>query len=112
MGAYGSQLFLQIDNALDVVLLKLGLVCHDIVIGTDEVLLQLIVESLSTDLHANAKNYLNVNNLFFKGGLKDAKMPFARFFDRVVYLVLCRHNLIQVDLVVQKVVINEPLERF
>ena len=38
-------------------------------------------------------------------------MPLARLFDRVVLLILGRHDLVQVDLVVQVIVVLETSER-
>ncbi len=37
-------------------------------------------------------------------------MPLPAFFDRVILLVLCRHDFIQVDFVVEEVVILETSE--
>ena len=50
-------------------LLELCLVSHDIVIGAREVLLQLIVEGLPTDLNADAKHDMNIDNCLFQSGI-------------------------------------------
>lgn len=52
--AHLPQLFLQILHALDVVALKLTLVRHDVVVGKDKVLVELVVEGLAGDLDADA----------------------------------------------------------
>ena len=51
--AHRPQLLLQTDDALDVVRLERRLVGHDVVVGADEVLLHLVVEGLTGDLHAD-----------------------------------------------------------
>ena len=92
-------------------LLKLGLVGHDVIVGTNEILLKFIVEGLATDLNANAQHDLDVDDLLLQSGLKDAQVALARLFDRIVLLVLRGHNFIQMDLVVQKVIVVEAFER-
>ena len=62
---HGSELLLKILNALNVVLLELILVGHDVVVGTDEILLQLIVEGLPRNLNADSKNDLSIYYIFF-----------------------------------------------
>ena len=47
-------------------LLELGLVRHDVVVGDDEVLLQLVVEGLARDLHADTKHDMDVDDLLFQ----------------------------------------------
>ena len=47
-------------------LLELGLVRHDVVVSDDEVLLQLVVEGLARDLHADAKHDMDVDDLLFQ----------------------------------------------
>ena len=58
-------------------LLELRLVCHDVVVGADEVLLKFIVEGLSTDLNTDAEHDLDVNYLLLQRGFKDAEMALA-----------------------------------
>lgn len=92
-------------------LLELSLVRHDVVVCAHEVLLELIVESLSRDLNADAENYVDVDDLLFECSIQDTQVAFARLFDWVVLLVLCSHDFVQVDLVVQKVVILQSSKR-
>ena len=47
-------------------LLKLSLVCHDIVVGANEVLLQLVVEGLAGDLHTDAQHDMDINDLLLQ----------------------------------------------
>ena len=83
---------------------ELGLVGHYVVVGADKVLLQLIVECLSGYLHADAKYDLDVYYLFFQCSIQYPQMPLPWLFDWVFGLVLGGHDLIQVDLVIQKVI--------
>ena len=94
MRTHRPHLLLQVDDALDIVLLELRLVRHYVIIGAREVLLELVVESLTTDLDTDSEDYLNIDDLFFKGGLEDPKMPLAGLLDRVVLLILCCHDFI------------------
>lgn len=48
-------------------LLELGLIRHDVVISARKVLLQFVIEGLTRDLYANAKNDMDVNDLLFQG---------------------------------------------
>ena len=47
-------------------LLELGLVRHDVVIGACEVLLELVIKGLTRDLYADAENDMNVHDLLFQ----------------------------------------------
>ena len=47
-------------------LLELGLIRHDVVVGADEVLLQLVIEGLAGDLHADAKDDMDIDYLLLK----------------------------------------------
>ena len=87
------------------------MVRHYVIVGADEVLLKLVVEGLTTDLNADAQDDLDIDDLLLEGGLQDTEMALARLFDRVVLLILSRHDLIQMYLVVQKVVVVEAFER-
>ena len=64
---HAGDFFLQILDAGYLMVWELALVCHQVVVGTHKVLLQLIVESLSRDLHADAQNNLDVHDLLFQG---------------------------------------------
>ena len=44
-------------------LLELSLVSHDVVVGAGEVLLQLVVEGLSRDLHTDTEHDMDVDDL-------------------------------------------------
>ena len=63
VGAHRAQLLLQVDDTLYVVLLERGLVGHDVVVGAGKVLLQLVVEGLSRDLHTDAEHDMDVDDL-------------------------------------------------
>ena len=60
-------LLLQSDNQLDVLNRKVLLVRHQELVGTVEILLELIEKSLPRNLNANAKDNLRIYNLFFEG---------------------------------------------
>jgi len=75
--AYRAEFLFQVDDPLDVMLLELSLVRHDVVVSADEVLLQLIVKGLTTDLNADTKHDLNVNDLLLQGRLQDTQMPLS-----------------------------------
>ena len=47
-------------------LLELSLVRHDVVVSANEVLLQLVVEGLARDLHADTQHDMNVDDLLFQ----------------------------------------------
>ena len=85
-------------------LLELVLVGHNVVIGAHEVFIELIVESLSRNLDANPEYDLCVDDIFLESSVQYAKMSLPRFFYRVVSLIFCAHNFIQVDLIVEKIV--------
>jgi len=67
--AHRAKLLLQIDDALDIMRLERGLVSHDVIVSANEVLLQLIVESLSADLDAYPQHNLDVYHLLLKSCL-------------------------------------------
>ena len=60
-------LLLQSNNQLDVLNRKVLLVRHQELVGTVEILLELIEKSLPRNLNANAKDNLRIHNLFFEG---------------------------------------------
>ena len=72
VGAHRAHLFLQIHDPLDVMLLKLRLIRHDVIVRAREVFLELVVEGLSGNLNADAQHDLNVDDLFFQGRFKDS----------------------------------------
>ena len=105
------QFFLHVLDASNFMIWKLTLISHQVVIGTDKVLLQLVVESLSGDLHADSKHYLNVHHVLFQCSIQDPQMSFTWLFDWVFRLVLCGHDLIQMDFIVQEIVKLKSLKR-
>ena len=108
----GAQLLLQVDDALDVMWLEGLLVSHDVVVGADEVFLELIVKGLPGDLNADTEYNLNIDDLLLKSCIQNSQVPLPRLFDRVILLILRRHDFVQVDLIVEKVVILQTAERF
>ena len=81
-------------DALDIVVLKLGLVSHDEVVSAIKVLYKFVIKGLARDLDADAQDYLYINTLLFQCRVQDAEMALARFFNRVILLVLRRHDLV------------------
>lgn len=53
---------------------------------------------------------MDVDHLLLEGCIQDPKMSLARLFDRVILLILCRHDLVQVNLIVQVIVVLESSE--
>lgn len=53
---------------------KLTLVSHQIFIGTNTVLLQLVIEGLSGYLNTDAQYYLDIDYLLFQGGIQYPQM--------------------------------------
>ena len=87
------------------------LIGHYKFIRTHQVLLQLVVKSLSRNLDADAKHDRCVDNLLLQSCIQNTAVTLSVFFDGVVLLVLRRHDLIQMNLIVQKVVEVQALKR-
>ena len=61
-------------------------------------------------MDADAKHDLYIDYLFLERRVQYPQMALPRLLDWIFYLVLCRHNLIQMDLIVKEVIKLEPLE--
>lgn len=92
--------------------LKQALIRHDVVVGKDKILIELVVEGLTGDLDTDTEDDLYVDDLLAQGRIQDPQVPLPRLLDRIILLVLRRHNLIQMDLIVEEVVVLETTERF
>lgn len=110
VGLHRLQLFLEELHALDVGQLELALVGHQVLVRAGDVVVQLVVEGLSGDLHADAQHDGRVNYLLFQGGQKDLPVAFAVLLDGVDLLVLRDHDLVKMNLVMEKVVELEAFE--
>ena len=108
--AHRPQLLFQTDDALDVVRLERRLVGHDVVVCADEVLLHLVVEGLTGDLYADTKHDLDIDHLLLQCSVQDSNVSLTGLFQRVVNLVLHRHDLVQMNLVIQVVVVLQTSE--
>ena len=104
MRLHARNLLLEVLNADDLVVGELTLIGHEVVIGAGKVLLQLIVEGLPGDLHAYAENDLDVHHLLLESSIQDPHVSLPWLFEWVFALVLRRHDLIQMNLVVQEVI--------
>ena len=91
-------------------LLELGLVRHDVLVRTVEVLVELVVEGLTRDLDADPKHNLGVDNVLLHGSFENAHVALAVLFRKVVPLLLRGHDLVEVHLVVEVLVKLKALE--
>ena len=91
-------------------LLELGLISHDILIGAVEVLVQLIVECLAGNLDTDPQDYLRIYNVLFHCCLEDSHVSLTVLLRQIILLLLSRHYLIQMDLIVQVLVKLQTFE--
>jgi hypothetical protein len=74
-------------------------------LGYINVLRKFVVKCLSRDLHTNAEHHLDVNNGLTQGSIEDSQVTFPAFFD-LFNIVLVGHNLVEMYLVMQEVVVS------
>lgn len=109
---HATNLLLHIVDTLNVVTLKLTLIRGYVLKSYLEILREFIIECLSWDLNTNSEHNLRVDDLFFQSSVKNSQVSLPRLFYGIIYLILRRHNLIQMYLIVQKVIIIQSFKRF
>ena len=92
--AHLANFFLEDLDCLNVMLLELGQVAHDILIRNIEVLFELVVKGLPADLNTDTQCNIDINDLLFECRGQDSQMSLPRFLDWIILMISCRHDLI------------------
>ena len=104
MGLHVCKFLLEVLDADNLVVWELVLVVHEVLVGADKVLLQLVVEGLSRYLHTDAEHNLDVDDLLLECCVQYPQMSLPRLLNWIFSLVLCRHDLIQMNFIIKKII--------